>query len=222
VLDEADRMLDMGFIHDIRRIIGALPKKRQNLMFSATFSDDIRKLAHGILHNPATVEVAPRNATVDLIEQRVHPVDKSRKAALLSHLVREGNWQPSAGYDQTNILMDLPRPPTAIFCSNDRMAVGCYEALKERGLSIPDDESVIGYDDEEVARHLSPPLTTLVLPHREMGRWVVERGFTPFSSRREKHPITKLECPLIERSSIAGPKRAANVMPIPKVQQQAG
>ena len=93
-------------------------------------------------------------------------------------LVREGNWQPSAGYEQTNVLMDLPRPPTAIFCSNDRMAVGCYEALKERRLSIPGDVSVIGYDDEEVARHLSPQLTTLVLPHREMGRWAVERGFS--------------------------------------------
>lgn len=124
-------------------------------------------------------------------------------------LVREGNWQPSAGYEQTNLLMDLPRPPTAIFCSNDRMAVGCYEALKERQLSIPGDVSVIGYDDEEVARHLSPQLTTLVLPHREMGRWSVERGFTLSSNRREKYPVTKLECPLIERASIAAPKRAA-------------
>ena len=113
-------------------------------------------------------------------------------------LVREGNWQPSAGYDQTNALMDLPRPPTAIFCSNDRMAVGCYEALKERRLAIPGDVSVIGYDDEEVARHLSPQLTTLVLPHREMGRWAVERGFSLVATRREKYPITKLECPLIE------------------------
>ena len=118
-------------------------------------------------------------------------------------LVREGNWQPSAGYDQTNALMELPRPPTAIFCSNDRMAVGCYEALKERRLAIPGDVSVIGYDDEEVARHLSPQLTTLVLPHREMGRWAVERGLTLFANRREKYPVTKLECPLIERASIA-------------------
>ncbi len=124
-------------------------------------------------------------------------------------LVREGNWQPSAGYDQTNVLMELPRPPTAIFCSNDRMAVGCYEALKERGLSIPDDVSVIGYDDEEVARHLSPPLTTLVLPHREMGRWAVERGFAQ-SAAREKFPISKLECPLMERVSIAPPRRAVD------------
>jgi LacI family transcriptional regulator len=121
-------------------------------------------------------------------------------------LVREGNWQTSAGYEQTHVLMDLPRSPTAIFCSNDRMAVGCYEALKERRLAIPDDVSVVGYDDEEVARHLSPQLTTLVLPHREMGRWVVERGFAHGAVRREKHAITKLECPLIPRASIAAPK----------------
>jgi LacI family transcriptional regulator len=127
-------------------------------------------------------------------------------------LVREGNWQPSAGYDQTNALMDLPRPPTAIFCSNDRMAVGCYEALKERRLSIPDDVSVIGYDDEEVARHLTPQLTTLVLPHREMGRWSVERGLTLLSERREKYAVTKLECPLIERASIARPKDAMQTL----------
>jgi LacI family transcriptional regulator, galactose operon repressor len=125
-------------------------------------------------------------------------------------LVREGNWQPSAGYDQTNALLDLPRPPSAIFCSNDRMAVGCYEALKERRLAIPDDVSVIGYDDEEVARHLTPQLTTLVLPHREMGRWAVEHGLALFAKRRTKYPITKLECPLIQRASIASPRAALN------------
>jgi LacI family transcriptional regulator len=121
-------------------------------------------------------------------------------------LVREGNWQTSAGYEQTNALMDLPDPPTAIFCSNDRMAVGCYEALKERRLSIPADVSVIGYDDEEIARHLTPPLTTLVLPHREMGRWAVEKALTPRKGAARVRP-TKLECPLIERSSIAPPAR---------------
>jgi LacI family transcriptional regulator len=122
-------------------------------------------------------------------------------------LVREGNWQTSAGYEQTNALMDLADAPTAIFCSNDRMAVGCYEALKERGLAIPGDVSVIGYDDEEIARHLTPPLTTLVLPHREMGRWAVETALslTPADSRRFRP--TKLECPLIERASISPPHR---------------
>jgi LacI family transcriptional regulator len=125
-------------------------------------------------------------------------------------LVREGNWQTSAGYEQTNALMELARPPSAIFCSNDRMAVGCYEALKERGLKIPDDVSVIGYDDEEVARHLAPQLTTLVLPHREMGRWAVEHGLSHAAAKREKHPITKLECPLIERASIAPRRRSAD------------
>jgi LacI family transcriptional regulator len=115
-------------------------------------------------------------------------------------LVREGNWQTSAGYDQTHALMQLDDPPTAIFCSNDRMAVGCYEALKERGLAIPRDVSVIGYDDEEVARHLAPQLTTLVLPHREMGRWAIERALAPTPGT--KFPITKLECPLILRDSV--------------------
>jgi len=121
-------------------------------------------------------------------------------------LVREGNWQPSAGYEHTQALMKLPDPPTAIFCSNDRMAVGCYEALKELGLSIPGDVSVIGYDDEEVARHLSPQLTTLVLPHREMGRWSVETALAASESKRGKYRVTKLECPLVERNSIAPPK----------------
>jgi LacI family transcriptional regulator len=117
-------------------------------------------------------------------------------------LVREGNWQAAAGYEQTQQLVDMRDPPTAVFCSNDRMAVGCYEALKERGLSIPCDVSVVGYDDEEVARHLSPQLTTLVLPHRDMGRWASEKALSLAENPTTKHTITKLECPLIERDSI--------------------
>ena len=90
VLDEADRMLDMGFIRDIRRVLAALPKQRQNLLFSATFSDEIRALANGLLHDPLTVEVAPRNAPAELVEHRVHLVEQGEKRAVLSHLLREG------------------------------------------------------------------------------------------------------------------------------------
>lgn len=128
-------------------------------------------------------------------------------------LVREGNWQASAGYEHTCALLTLDQPPTAIFCSNDRMAVGCYEALKERSIAIPDDISVIGFDDEEFARHLSPQLTTLVLPHREMGLWAIENGLSAAASKRQKYPITKLECPLVERRSIA-PPGAARAAPL--------
>jgi len=90
VLDEADRMLDMGFIRDIRRVLATLPKQRQNLLFSATFSDEIRTLAKGLLHDPLTVEVAPRNAPAELVEHRVHLVEQGEKRAVLSHLLREG------------------------------------------------------------------------------------------------------------------------------------
>ena len=92
VLDEADRMLDMGFIHDIRRILALLPKQRQNLLFSATFSEEIRTLSAQFLTDPALVEVARRNAPIELVTQVVHPVDKDRKRELLAHLVKTGDW----------------------------------------------------------------------------------------------------------------------------------
>ncbi|HYR24922.1 MAG TPA: DEAD/DEAH box helicase [Aquabacterium sp.] len=92
VLDEADRMLDMGFIHDIRRVLAVLPPKKQSLLFSATFSDEIKALAERLLNAPKVIEVARRNATADTIAQKVHPVDRDRKKELLAHLIQSQNW----------------------------------------------------------------------------------------------------------------------------------
>jgi ATP-dependent RNA helicase RhlE len=93
VLDEADRMLDMGFIHDIRRILALLPATRQNLLFSATFPDEIRKLAGSFMKDPVTVEVARRNTPAELVGQVAHPVDGGRKRELLAHLVKSNDWR---------------------------------------------------------------------------------------------------------------------------------
>ncbi len=101
VLDEADRMLDMGFIRDIRKIMALLPKRRQTLLFSATFSDDIRNLAQDLLYKPAFIEVSPRNAAANTVKQWVHPVDQNRKTELLSHLLRHNNWEQVLVFTRT-------------------------------------------------------------------------------------------------------------------------
>ncbi len=101
VLDEADRMLDMGFIHAIKRIRALLPKQRQNLMFSATYSDDIRRLAENLLHNPQSVEVNPPNRTADKVEQVSYRLPKEHKRHLLAHLINEGNWHQVLVFTRT-------------------------------------------------------------------------------------------------------------------------
>jgi ATP-dependent RNA helicase RhlE len=101
VLDECDRMLDMGFIHDIRKIMGKLPETRQTLMFSATFSKPIQQLANTLLNEPALIEVAPRNTTAERVEQVVHPVDRDRKRELLSHMIGFHNWEQVLVFTRT-------------------------------------------------------------------------------------------------------------------------
>ncbi len=101
VLDEADRMLDMGFIRDIKRVLALLPRKRQNLLFSATFPDEIRALADSLLDRPALIEVAPRNSTVEMIGQKVHPVDRDRKREMLAHLIGRHDWRQVLVFTRT-------------------------------------------------------------------------------------------------------------------------
>ncbi|MBX3569255.1 MAG: LacI family DNA-binding transcriptional regulator [Rhizobiaceae bacterium] len=129
----------------------------------------------------------------------------SREITFDPRLVRPGNWEPSAGFEHTLELMRLDDPPTAIFCSNDLMALGCYEALKEMGKRIPEDIAVIGYDDREIAQFARPPLTTMLLPHQEMGRLAVEHLIEGAHRQGRKPPQIKVECPLVERQSVASP-----------------
>jgi len=101
VLDEADRMLDMGFIHDVKKVLAVVPKQKQSLLFSATFSDEIRELAATLLKNPQSIQVTPRNTTVQRITQIIHPVGRGKKKALLAHIIQEHNWSQVLVFTRT-------------------------------------------------------------------------------------------------------------------------
>lgn len=147
-----------------------------------------------------------------------HGIDASRdrlrgyKQALSSHdipfdpsLVYPGNWEPSAGYEGTNLFMALDQPPDAIFCANDIMALGCFDALKEMNLRIPEDVAVIGFDDREVAQFMRPPLSTLILPHHEMGMIAAEMLIDRAGGLKNRSNQIKVECLLVPRNSVGGP-----------------
>ena len=174
-------------------------------------------VAGGFTATTALLEAGHRRIAMingeDWIEASRDRVQGYRQA-LISHdiavdpaLICSGGWTQGSGREQAHFLLDLPSPPTAIFCYCDRMAVGVYEAIKSRGLRIPEDVSVVGFDDENFARDMDPPLTTLALPHEAMGRWAVARLLDPKQEASAERRIRrlKMECPLVVRESIGTP-----------------
>jgi len=101
VLDEADRMLDMGFIHDVKKVLALVPKEKQSLLFSATFSDEIRELAGQLLKDPQSIQVTPRNSTVQRITQVIHPVGRNKKKDLLLHIIQKHDWSQVLVFTRT-------------------------------------------------------------------------------------------------------------------------
>lgn len=140
---------------------------------------------------------------------------KGYRRALATHdiafdpqLVRDGDWNASSGYAATHELMRLERPPTALFCANDLMAIGALDALHELGLAVPGQVAVMGYDDQEIAQHTRPPLSTALLPNYEMGRCALEAlldatrvNAAPSGRPAAKARLVKIECPLVVRES---------------------
>ncbi|TFW21771.1 LacI family DNA-binding transcriptional regulator [Massilia arenosa] len=123
-------------------------------------------------------------------------------------LVREGDWQVGSGYDHAMELLSLPNRPTALFCANDLMAVGALDAARKLRLDVPKKLSIVGYDDQDLAQYTHPPLSTVLLPNYEMGRWAAETLIAETRSAEPSRRIhIKMECPLVPRESVAKPPR---------------
>lgn len=121
-------------------------------------------------------------------------------------LVVEGDWQVSDGYRQALSLLAMADPPTALFCANDLMALGALDAARERALAVPRDLSIVGYDDQDVARYTHPPLTTVLLPNYEMGRWAAETLIAQARAGSPEKRHVEMDCPLVTRDSVAPPR----------------
>jgi LacI family transcriptional regulator len=124
-------------------------------------------------------------------------------------LIVPGGWTIRGGRDLTRKLLSLPEPPTAIFCFNDRMAIGSYEAARIAGLRVPEDLSIVGFDDEDLVSYLDPGLSTVVLPHDEMARWAVGHLLDSYgpADQEDRLQKIKIECEFVPRESIAPPRR---------------
>lgn len=120
-------------------------------------------------------------------------------------LVREGDWQVASGYAHALELLSLPDPPTALFCANDLMAVGAIEAARKLGREVPDQVSIVGYDDQDLARYTTPPLSTVLLPNYDMGHWAAETLIDQVRAGCARRTTIKMECPLVPRDSVAPP-----------------
>jgi LacI family transcriptional regulator len=120
-------------------------------------------------------------------------------------LVREGDWQVSSGYDHALALLGMDRRPSALFCANDLMAVGALDAARERKLAVPRDLSVVGYDDQDLARYTHPPLSTVLLPNYEMGRWAAETLIAEARGASGNIAVFQSECPIVSRDSVGPP-----------------
>ncbi len=203
-----------AMLYDLDAPVVLLNCTSEDGAFPAVVPDEIRggetATRHLIEHGHRRIATITGEPWMDAARDRLAGHLDALKAAGIRHdpdLVIEGDWSASAGFDATVKLLALEERPTAIFCQNDRMAIGCYEALKEAGLSIPDDMSVVGYDDEEISRHLHPQLTTVILPHRQMGQWAVKALGNATPDRPV--PVTALECSLVSRASVGKPRAAS-------------
>ena len=121
-------------------------------------------------------------------------------------LVRSGDWQVAAGYEHALALLDLRERPTALFCANDLMAIGALDAARERKLAVPRDLSIMGYDDQDIARYTHPPLSTVLLPNHEMGRWAADALVAQVRGNSLSKAVVKMDCPLVARDSVAPPR----------------